>query len=65
MSNINNIKTEMLAKLFLTDPVAHYAALLITQDISFEFKSTVWAQMSEKQKEAMRPYLHLAGGEKD
>lgn len=64
MSNINNVKTEMLAKLFLTDPVAHYSALLMTQDISFEFKTIVWGQMTDAQKEAMRPYLQLMRGDK-
>lgn len=51
-------KTEILAKLFLSDPVAHYSALLIGHEgTSYELKAAVWAQMSEERRELMRPYL--------
>ena len=52
----NNKKTEALARMFMRDPVAHYAALLIGLDkTSLELKTKLWSSMTEEQQELMRP----------
>jgi len=61
----NNKKTEALARMFMRDPVAHYAALLIGLDkTSLELKTKVWSSMTEEQQELMRPYLELVREER-